>query len=111
MLPQWASKSLIGVAMRDDADVLGFTAHYDRTHYSAYAAMVKKAGFKIIYYSPGFYSSSYAEFFFPLWLCSYIYDIVRFALGIKNLASYNLFLLKKPDGTRDSESFQLYAWQ
>ncbi|MDJ0388397.1 class I SAM-dependent methyltransferase [Roseomonas sp. E05] len=110
LLPRKAAKSLIGLAMRDDADVLGFTAHYDRTHYSAYSAMAKRTGFDVVYHAPGYYSSSYADFFLPLWLCSYAYDVLRFGLGIRDLASYNLFVLQKPGAAPDQEPLRLYAW-
>ena len=109
MLPQKISRAWLKVSMRN-ASLLGFTAHYDRTHYSAFSKIARRAGFKIIYYSPGYYSSFYADCFFPLWLLSYIYDTLRFALGIKNLASYNLFVLQKPGITSDTEPFRLYAW-
>ena len=95
--------------MPQSADHLGFIAHYDRTNYSAFISIVSKTGFKVVYYSPGYYSSTYAEFFLPLWLMSYVYDVARFGLGLKNLASYNLFLLQKP-GAGNDEALKLYAW-
>ena len=111
VLPGRVAKRLIGISMQDHGGVLGFAAYYDRTHYSGFAAMADAADFDTVYYYPGFYSSSYAEFFFPLWILSYIYDGIRFALGTKNLASYNLFLLQKPDHGRGSGAFRLYAWE
>jgi len=111
LLPKKAARSLIRVATSDDAGVLGFTAYYDRTHYSAFAAMAKENGFSEVYHCPGFYSSYYAEFFFPLWILSYAYDILRFALGIRNLASYNVFLFQKPAAISDCEPMKLYAWK
>lgn len=110
LLPARAAKSLLRLSMKDDAHELGFPAHYDRTHYSAFSALAQEVGFERIYYSPGFYSSSYAEFLFPLWLLSYAYDTIRFGLGLKDLASYNLFLLQKPDRTESRQPFRLYAW-
>ena len=110
LLPKSLSRRLINVAMRDDADVLGFTTHYDRTNYSAFLNIAKKAGFDVVYYSPGYYSSSYANFFFPAWILSYLYDMVRFGLGTKNLASYNLFVLQRPGVEADTEPLRLYAW-
>lgn len=108
LLPKSLRTSLLRASMGEGADVLGFEAHYDRTDYASFAAMAKDAGFEVVYYSPGYYSSSYADFFFPLWVLSYAYDIMRFAVGIKTLASYNLFLLQKPGDQK--EPFQLYAW-
>ena len=108
ILPRGLTKRLLKYGMHD-SDELGFTAYYDRTHYSGFVSMAEDVGFDVTYHLPGFYSSSYAEFFFPLWICSYIYDTLRFGLGLKNLASYNLFVLQKTN-LADSESFQLYAW-
>jgi SAM-dependent methyltransferase len=110
LLPRRMTRSLIDLSMRENAEDLGFTAYYDRTHYSAFRAMATSAGFDVVYYSPGFYSSSYADFFLPLWICSYAYDVMRFGLGVKNLASYNLFLLQRPGGPPSEGAFRLYAW-
>jgi hypothetical protein len=98
--------------MPDDVGVLGFKTHCDKTHFSALARLDEISGFDIEYYCLGYYSSGYAEFFFPLWCCSYAYDCIRFALGWKNLSSYNLFLLKKPGRLLEEEysrDFELYA--
>ena len=73
--------------------------------------MARETGFSEVYHCPGFYSSYYAEFFFPLWILSYVYDIFCFAIGIRNLASYNLFVLQKPAAISDSEPMKLYAWK
>jgi SAM-dependent methyltransferase len=108
VFPGWLTKRLLKYGMQG-SNVLGFKAYYDRTHYTGFTSMAKDVGFDVIYYSPGFYSSSYVEFFFPLWLFSYAYDILRFGLGYRNLASYNLFILQKPPAS--SDCFQLYAWQ
>jgi len=110
ILPGSLKKRLLKAAMGETADVLGYVAHYDRTDYPSFARMVKDTGFNVVYYSPGYYSSTYAAFFFPLWILSYLYDSFRFALGWKTLASYNLFLLQKPDVRADDEPLVLYAW-
>jgi SAM-dependent methyltransferase len=111
LLPHRLSKRILNATMGDNAEQnLGFVAHYDRTSFSAFRKIVQGVGFEEVYYCPGYYSSSYAEFFLPLWACSYAYDIVRFALGIRNLASYHLWLIQKPGGERD-EPLRLYAWK
>ena len=109
LLPKRLSKALLNVTVPDSVGVLGFEAHYDRTNFGAFSSLVKVSGFEILYYSPGYYSSSYAEFFLPLWVCSYAYDTLRFMMGVKDIASYNLFLLKKP-GLGLEEEYKLYAW-
>ncbi|HLH93092.1 MAG TPA: class I SAM-dependent methyltransferase [Xanthobacteraceae bacterium] len=110
LVPTRLARFLINLSMKNDAIDLGFPAHYDRTHYSAFSALAEKAGFECLYYSPGFYSSSYAEFLLPLWLLSYTYDALRFFIGSKNLASYNLFLLQKPPRAVDPEPLRFHAW-
>jgi len=109
MLPRGIKQPFLAASMGEDAELLGYVAHYDRTDYASFARMVRDVGFEVTYYSPGYYSSTYAEFFFPFWLLSYFYDSLRFAIGVKSLASYNLFLLQKPDPT-DNEPLVLYAW-
>ena len=109
MLPKRLSKALLNSSMSGHDHILGFDAYYDRTNFSAFSSLATASGFKILYYCPGYFSSTYAEFLFPLWLCSYAYDSLRFMVGIKDLASYNLFLLKKP-AVASEEEFKLYAW-
>jgi SAM-dependent methyltransferase len=110
MLPKTASRLLIDVSMSEDAHALGFKAYYDRTNYSAFSKIVNETGFNTLYYLPGYYSSSYADFAFPIWIFSYMYDVMRFGLGVKNASSYNLFILQKPGDTPDLEPLKLYAW-
>jgi SAM-dependent methyltransferase len=108
ILPSWTKQQLLKFGMQDSEE-LGFPAYYDRTHYSGFSLIAEEVGFHVVYHAPGYYSSSYAEFFFPLWVLSYVYDIFRFATGLRDLASYNLFILQKPLGA-ESDSFRLYAW-
>ena len=111
LLPHRWTRKILNSTMGDDAEHnLGFVAHYDRTHFTAFRDVLGTIGFREVYYLPGYYSSSYAEFFLPLWLCSYAYDIFRFAIGTKNLASYHLWLVQKP-GDETGETFSLYAWR
>lgn len=110
VLPRKIVRRLLDGAMADAADHLGFQAHYDQTSYSAFSRIARGAGFVPVYHSPGYYSSSYAEFFLPLWLVSYAYDMLRFAIGWRESASYNLFVLLKPGGSEDDASFDLNAW-
>lgn len=110
LLPRRVSRRILDLIMREDADDLGFQAFYDRTNYSAFRVMYRAAGFEEVYYLPGYYSSSYFEFFVPAYVVSYLYDACRFALGIKDLSSYNLWVLQKPNGAIDPEPFRFYAW-
>lgn len=110
MLPQKVSRKLLD-KFTDSPGELGFKAVYDRTNYTSFKRMVDETGFKEVYYLPGFYSSYYLEFFFPLYVMSYAYDSLRFSLGARNLASYNLWVLQKPAEAEElATDFRFYAW-
>jgi SAM-dependent methyltransferase len=110
LLPKSASRRLLAALMGERAEHLGFAAHYDRTNYSAFQKMVQALGFKVIYHLPGYNSSSYLEFFIPFYLISYSYDSIMHAVGLRDLAAYNLWVLRKP-GETDLPEFKLYAWK
>jgi SAM-dependent methyltransferase len=111
MLPTKATRRVLDSAMGSStAKQLGFRAYYDRTDYLGFRKLVRKTGFSEVYHLPGYYSSSYCEFFVPLYLVSYAFDALRFGMGIKELASYNLWVLQKPDPTKPEQPMQLYAW-
>jgi len=110
LLPKSTSKKLLSTSMGATAEHLGFTAHYDRTNYSAFRDMVRVSGFETVYHLPGYNSSSYLEFFVPFYLMSYLYDSVMHAVGLRDLAAYNLWVLRKPGGV-DLPEFKLYAWK
>lgn len=108
VLPDWLAKKALRTSM-GATDVLGFKAYYDRTDYKSFKRLSANAGFEEVYYLPGFFSSSYFAFFTPLYLLSYLYDMIVYALGIRQVASYNLFLLRSP--SVDSEPLRLYPWK
>jgi SAM-dependent methyltransferase len=109
-LPKSTSKKVLATSMGETSEHLGFTAHYDRTNYSAFRKIVQAAGFDVVYHLPGYNSSSYFEFFVPLYLASYLYDSAMHAVGLRDLAAYNLWVLRKP-GEMDLPEFKLYAWK
>ncbi|HVF15874.1 MAG TPA: methyltransferase domain-containing protein, partial [Steroidobacteraceae bacterium] len=110
LLPAKASRRVLDSAMGSTAKELGFRAYYDRTNYHSFKGLTRQAGFNEIYHLPGYYSSSYFEFFVPFYLMSYVFDAVRFGMGIKELASYNLWVLQKPGSSALEQPMQLYAW-
>ncbi len=110
LLPDWVAKKVLKVSM-GETDALGFKAYYDRTNYKAFSKLARDAGFHETYHLPGYFSSSYFEFFSPLFVLSYAYDMLRYSAGNREIASYNLFLLQKPSAEPDFEPFSLYAWQ
>jgi len=112
VLPTRATRRVLDTATGPaTAKQLGFRAYYDRTDYLGFKKLVRQTGFSEVYHLPGYYSSSYCEFFVPLYLVSYAFDALRFSMGIKELASYNLWVLHKPDpNTTEQQPMQLYAW-
>ena len=110
LLPAAVSRRVLDSAMGERAELLGFRAHYDRTDYAAFRRMFAQVGFEEVYHLPGYCSSAYCEFFLPLFALSYMYDALTFALGIRQLASYNFWVLRKP-GVAEDEPLRLYAWQ
>jgi ubiquinone/menaquinone biosynthesis C-methylase UbiE len=110
LLPQKVTKWLLTKFM-GPATELGYRAYYDRTNYSAFRKILQNVGFDEVYYLPGFFSSSYFGFFLPLFICAYLVDTLCYGLGIKNLASYNLWILQRPEATTVDEPFRFYAWR
>lgn len=110
LLPESVSRRILDKAMGERAKLLGFRAHYDRTDYAAFRSMSRKVGFEEVYHLPGYCSSAYCEFFLPLFALSYMYDALTFTLGIRQLASYNFWVLRKPNPGVADEQLRLYAW-
>lgn len=110
LLPESISRRLLNNAMGERANLLGFRAFYDRTDYKAFRRMSAAVGFEEVYHLPGYCSSSYCEFFLPLFALSYLYDALLFTLGIKQLASYNFWVLRKPAPGAEDQPLRLYAW-
>lgn len=109
LLPAAVTHRLLNSTM-GDTNELGYRAFYDRTHYSGFRRIYTKVGFEELYYLPGFFGSSYFEFSLPLYMLSYALDTIRFAVGIRNLASYNLWVLQKPADGNGCAGFRFYAW-
>jgi len=108
-LPQEMTKWLLTKFM-GPATELGYPAYYDRTNYSAFRKIFRRVGFEEIYYVPGFFSSSYFGFFLPLFVCAYFFDTLCFAIGVKNLSSYKLWILQRPADDMVDQPFRFYAW-
>jgi SAM-dependent methyltransferase len=110
LLPERISRRVLDRAMGERARLLGFRAHYDRTDYAAFRRMFTQVGFEELYHLPGYSSSAYCEFFLPLFALSYMYDALTYTLGIRQLASYNFWVLRKPSPETEAEPLRLYAW-
>jgi len=111
LLPAAATRWLLDHLMAGRAQMLGYAAYYDQTYHSAFAALSARVGFKELYFLPGYFGSSYFDFFLPLFFCSLLYDALCFASGIRNLASYNLWVLQKPEVSAVDQPFVFYAWR
>lgn len=95
MIPQNLKLLLIKHLRPDVADHTGFTAHYDRTDYRSFVKIAEEAGLEVEFYHPGYFHG-YAGFFYPLYLLTILSGLVRLVLGVRSLATYNLFVLRKP---------------
>lgn len=105
ILPENLKLKIVHLLIPDSKGIQGFPAYYDNTRYSKFVSISKKAGFEIDFTMPGFFSASYFGFFFPLYVVAMLYDVARYALGVRDLASYNLFVLRKPGNG------EVIAWQ
>jgi SAM-dependent methyltransferase len=94
MLPAKASGWLLAKLAPTWAGQVGFEAHYDRTHYTAFRKMLAEAGFKNVRIQVGYFSSAYFRFFIPLYLVSLAFDSLRHWLQIENIGSYYLVTAK-----------------
>lgn len=98
LMPERFSARLLRLLIPGSDEECGFKAHYDRTRYSQFRAMAESCGFEVDYHFPGYFSSAYFAFFTPFYLIHFVYDCLRFSIGWRDLASYNLFVLRKPGG-------------
>jgi len=110
LLPERISRWILDKTMGERARLLGFHARYDRTDFASFRRMFTAVGFEESYHLPGYSSSVYCEFFLPLFALSYMYDALTFTLGIRQLAAYNFWVLRKPAPGVEEEPLCLYAW-
>lgn len=97
LLPQGVKKKLLNtVVVGPGADEIGYPVFYDKCRYSAFKAAAERSGFQVEYYLPSYMSSGYFKLLFPLFLFSQLLDIIRLVFGTKDMASYNLFVLRRP---------------
>jgi SAM-dependent methyltransferase len=90
-MAQWALSMLIPGSTTE----CGFHAHYDRCTFSAFSECAENSGFDVVEYYPSFFSSGYFAFAPPLYVLSLALDVLRFAIGGRNLASYHFFVLAR----------------
>jgi len=106
LLPQELKRYLIRKLSPAKTDEIGYPAVYDRCKYSSFKASAERCGFEVEYYLPTYMSSSYFYPFFPAIIASQALDYLRLIFGTRNMASYNLFLLR-----RSGKHFQMkWSW-
>jgi len=96
LLPQKTKKTLLETLIPTKVDEVGYNVYYDKCRYSSFKAAAERCGFQVEYYLPSYMSSDYFTWFFPLFLLSQLLDIARLIFGTKDMASYNLFVLRRP---------------
>ena len=106
LLPQKLKRYLIRTLSPSKADEIGYPAAYDRCKYSSFKESAERCGFAVEYYLPTYMSSNYFYPFFPAFIVSQALDYLRLIFGSRNMASYNLFVLRRP-----GEHFQMkWSW-
>jgi SAM-dependent methyltransferase len=95
VLPHAIKKKLLHM-YPSKVDELGYHVSYDKCRYTDFKKAAELSGFQVEYYLPSYMSSGYFVGIFPMFILSQVVDIIRLVLGPKNLASYNLFVLRRP---------------
>jgi len=99
ILPERIARKLVHGLVPGSSGECGFRAFYDGTRYTPFRRKAERAGLDVDYHYASYFSSDYFAFFVPLYFLSAMFDLVRFSIGVKNLSSYNVFVLRKPGGT------------
>jgi SAM-dependent methyltransferase len=84
-LPEWAAEGNYG-----------FVAYYNRCYYSAVKDLLRENGLEKERFIFTYYQSMYFTPFFPLFCLSLGYDLLLWALGVRNLASGMLVVAQRP---------------
>ena len=95
ILPESVKDRLLNALVPGHDGIVGFKTYYDNTVYSAFSAALQSTGFVKEDERVSYFSSSYFAFFLPVYAMSLLVDLSRSALGIKELASYYVFVARK----------------
>jgi SAM-dependent methyltransferase len=90
VLPRNVSTSLLSYLCRP-----GFPAYYDNCYYSAIKVLLEKHDFKLMKTHLSYYQSRYFGFFFPLFIVSAFYEVLLYALRVKNPCAHLLVVARK----------------
>ncbi|HET6379224.1 MAG TPA: methyltransferase domain-containing protein [Methylocella sp.] len=95
-LPQILKQKILNLIYPRKTAEIGYAVSYDKCRYSEFKKAAEKAGFVVEYYLPSYMSSGYFTWFVPLFIISQFLDLIRLVFGTKDMASYNLFVLRRP---------------
>jgi ubiquinone/menaquinone biosynthesis C-methylase UbiE len=95
-LPQATKRRILDFFFPGQTSSIGYPVFYDRCRYTTFKAAAEKAGLTVEYYLPCFGNSGYFAGLFPVFMVSQFVDLLCLVFGSKNLASYHLFILRRP---------------
>jgi SAM-dependent methyltransferase len=97
ILPRRVSRWLLFHLLPGSPGILGYEAFYDRANFREFKQSLTEAGFEIEDEFASYFSSSYYRFFVPLFAVGLGLDYLRYVLGNPRLASYFMFIARKPN--------------
>ncbi|MCC6490168.1 MAG: class I SAM-dependent methyltransferase [Candidatus Hydrogenedentes bacterium] len=95
MLPICISRRVVQGIFEGKEGILGFPAKYDRTYHGAFVRLLIDCGFSVKRIDISYYQSGYFSFCIPLFIASAIYEMLVYAMGIKNLGAYMIVVAAK----------------
>jgi ubiquinone/menaquinone biosynthesis C-methylase UbiE len=96
LLPNRVTRRLLAYFHPHWEDECGFVAYYDRCYYSGMRQLLERSGFCNTRFAFRYYQSIYFDFCFPLYVLALAYDLLVWALGIRNLACAILVTAERP---------------
>jgi ubiquinone/menaquinone biosynthesis C-methylase UbiE len=104
LLPNRVTRRLLADFHPHWEDECGFVAYYDHCYYSAVRELLERNGFCNARFAFRYYQSIYFDFCFPLYVLALVYDLLVWAVGVRNLACGILVTAQRPplpDAGRD----------
>lgn len=94
-LPQCVSRWLLAHLVPGSSGIYGFEAFYNCASFGEFERCLTEAGFETEERYASYFSTSYYQFFLPLFVVGLGFDYMRHALGDPRLASYLMFVARK----------------
>jgi len=95
MVPNRLAKFLLALFHPEWAEDCGFVAYYNNCWYSRLTNVMKSHGFEIVAREFRYYQAIYFDFFLPAYVIMLSYDLLIYALGIKNVACQMIIVARK----------------